>query len=215
MSIKVQRFVCNMFQENCYVVSDDTNECVIIDCGALYPEERMAISQYIKENCLTVKHLVCTHGHVDHNFGNNFIYTEYGLQPEVCSADKKLMKSLRWQAKAFVNLDYKEDIPPVGLFLSDGDVITFGTHSLSVISTPGHSPGSAVLYCEEENIAFTGDTVFRMSIGRTDLEDGRFEEIISSLHSLTVRLPSDTLLMPGHGPQTTMSDELKYNPYMK
>ena len=215
MALKIEKFVCNMFQENCYVVSDDSLECVIIDCGALYPEERSAISTYIKENKLTPKHLLCTHAHIDHNFGDNFIHNEYDLQPEVCIADKKLMKGLRWQAKAFVGMNYEEDIPPVGKFFSAGETIVFGTHKFDIIGTPGHSPGSVVLYCADENVAFTGDTLFRMSIGRTDLEDGRFDDIIASLRSLAERLPADTVVLPGHGPKTTIDEEVKYNPYFK
>ena len=84
-----------MLQENCYVVSDETKECVIIDCGAFYPEERTAITQYIKENQLKPVHLLVTHGHLDHNFGNNTIYQEFGLKPEVSAADEKLMKGTR------------------------------------------------------------------------------------------------------------------------
>lgn len=215
MALKIQRFVCNMLQENCYVVSDDTQECVIIDCGAFYPEERAAIVQYIKENNLQPKHLISTHAHIDHNFGNNTIFTAFGLQPEVCSLDKKLYKSLRWQAKAFVNLDYKEDITPVGSYFSSGETITFGTHTLNIIGTPGHSPGSVVFLCAEEKVAFTGDTLFRMSIGRTDLDDGRYEDIINSLHTLCTQLTPDTVVLPGHGPETTIADEQKYNPYLK
>lgn len=215
MALKIQRFVCNMFQENCYVASDDTQECVIVDCGALYPEERTAITNYIKDNSLTPKHLVCTHAHIDHSFGNNFIYTEYGLQPEVCALDKKLYKSLRWQARALANFDYKEDIPPIGRLFSADESIVFGTHTLDIIGTPGHSPGSVVLFCAEEKVAFTGDTLFHMSIGRTDFSDGRFEDIISSLRSLSVRLPLETTVLPGHGPETTIVEEKKYNPYFK
>lgn len=215
MALKIQRFVCNMFQENCYIVSDDTQECVIIDCGALYAEERKAIIDYLKENSLTPKHIVCTHAHIDHCFGNNSIYAEYGLLPEVCVADKKLYKSLRWQAKAFVGMDYQEDIPPMGKLFSADETITFGTHTFNIISTPGHSPGSVVFYCEDEKVAFTGDTLFRMSIGRTDLGDGRFEDIINSLRYLSNNLPPETVVLPGHGPQTTIADEQKHNPYFK
>ena len=88
-----------MLQENCYVVSDETKECVIIDCGAFYPEERTAITQYIKENQLKPVHLLVTHGHLDHNFGNNTIYQEFGLKPEVSAADENLMKGLAKQAE--------------------------------------------------------------------------------------------------------------------
>lgn len=215
MALRIQRFVCNMLQENCYVASDETHECVIVDCGAFYPEERTAISNYIKENNLVPKHLVCTHAHIDHNFGNNFILAEYGLCPEVCAFDKKLYKSLRWQAKAFVNIDYEEDIPSVGRFFSDGETIVFGTHIFKIICTPGHSRGSVVLFCEDGNIAFTGDTLFRGSIGRTDLGEGGYDDIVNSLHRLNVQLPPETVVLPGHGPETTIADEKRHNPYFQ
>ena len=85
--LKIQRFVCNMLQENCYVVSDETQECVIVDCGAYYPEEKEAISLYIEENQLKPVHLLATHGHLDHNFGNGFIYEKYGLSVELHGDD--------------------------------------------------------------------------------------------------------------------------------
>ena len=83
MSLKIQRFVCNPFQENCFIVSDDTHEGVVIDCGALYPEERTAIEEYVRKEGITLKHLIATHGHVDHHFGDNTIFELYGLKPEV------------------------------------------------------------------------------------------------------------------------------------
>ena len=83
-----------MFQENCYIVSDDTNECVIIDCGAFFDEEKNAIANYLKSNGLTPKHLLCTHGHIDHNFGNKFVFDTFGLRPEVHKGDQPLMNKL-------------------------------------------------------------------------------------------------------------------------
>lgn len=212
--INIQRFVCNMFQENCYVVNDETNECVIIDCGAFYEEERDAVVNYIKDKGLTPKHLLCTHAHIDHNFGNNTIYNEFGLKPEVCAKDGMLMERLREQAMAFVGLDFKEEIPSVGRFLSDNEIVSFGNHQFRVINTPGHTPGSVFFYCEEENLAFSGDTLFRMSIGRTDFQFGSYDDIVKSLAHIARLLPEDTLILSGHGEQTTIKDELKYNPYM-
>jgi glyoxylase-like metal-dependent hydrolase (beta-lactamase superfamily II) len=85
--LNIQRFVCNMLQENCYVVSDETKECVIVDCGVYYQEERKALVNYIRDNGLVPKHLIATHGHLDHNFGNNTIYEEFGLKVELHHAD--------------------------------------------------------------------------------------------------------------------------------
>lgn len=213
--LHIQRIICNMFQENCYIVSDDTKQCVIIDCGAHHPNERKAITSHIAEGGLKPVHLLATHAHIDHNFGNNTILEAYGLHPEVAMADKPLMGSLRQQASAFAGIDYEEDIPEAGLFFSKGQQITFGNHTLSIIPTPGHTPGSVVFYCEEEKVAFTGDTLFQGSIGRTDFEMGSYLDMCNSLRTLASALPADVTVLPGHGPQTTMGEELQHNPYLK
>lgn len=211
--LKIERFQCNMLQENCYVVSDDTQECVIIDCGAFYPEERQAITQYIKETGLKPVHLLVTHGHLDHNFGNNTIFEEFGLKPEVSHGDEKLMKNLANQAQTFyqMNLDY--DFPAIGHFFEEDEVIHFGNHELSIIETPGHSNGSVTFYCEAEHVAFTGDTLFHSSIGRTDFPGGSMFRIINSLRHLG-QLPDETKVLPGHGEYTSIGEELAHNPYM-
>ena len=102
----------------------------------------------------------------------------------------------------------------MGRFFSPDETIRFGHHSLQVLKTPGHSPGSVVFYCAEEHIAFTGDTLFRMSVGRTDFEGGSYEALMNSLANVLAKLPSETVILPGHGPQSTIADELRYNPYL-
>lgn len=211
--LHIERFQCNMLQENCYVVSDDTQECVIIDCGAYYPEERKAITQYIKGKQLRPVHLLVTHGHLDHNFGNNTIYQEFGLKPEVSAADERLMMGLKKQAETFYQLQLDYDFPAIGSFFEEDETIRFGTHELQIIETPGHSNGSVTFYCEAENVAFTGDTLFHSSIGRTDFPGGSMFRIINSLRRLG-QLPDDTKVLPGHGEYTTIGEELAHNPYM-
>ena len=215
MSLKIQRFVCNPFQENCFVVSDETNEGVIIDCGAYFAEERKAIVDYVEKECIRLKHLLGTHGHVDHHFGDDTIYSKYGLRPEVSAKDEYLQSKLNEQSLTFCGQPLGYEMPPVGKYLSDNDVIEFGSHRFTIIPTPGHTPGSVFFYCKEENIAFSGDTLFRMSIGRTDFELGNYDDIIVSLQSLSNHMPLDTTILPGHGPQTTLSDEVQCNPYFK
>lgn len=213
--LKIQRFVCNMFQENCYIVSDETNECVIIDCGAFYDEEKAAVTGYIRDNGLTPRHLLCTHGHIDHNFGNSLILDEYGLSPQVNRDDAVLIASLNAQAKAFTGIDYGITSPAISHYISENDKIEFGRHTFSVISTPGHTPGSVLFYCENEGIAFSGDTLFHLSIGRTDLQLGNHDSMMDSLRKIVNTLPSETKILPGHGEATTMKDETTYNPYIK
>lgn len=212
--IKTECFVCNMLQENCYVVSDDTKECVIIDCGAFYDPERKAIIEYIKGNGLKPVHLLATHGHFDHNIGNNTVYDEFGLTPEVSCADESLIASIDKQAEALcqIRIDYKSPLPDH--FLKRNEIIRFGEHEMMVIETPGHSPGSVTFYCAKEKIAFTGDTLFRHSIGRTDFAGGNMMQIIQSLRMLA-QLPDETVILSGHGDKTTIGEELAHNPYME
>lgn len=209
----IQRFECNMLQENCYIISDETKECVICDCGAYYPAERAAIVDYIRDNGLTPVHLLSTHGHIDHNFGNNTIFDEFGLKPEVHKEDQHLMDMLAVQAETLVGITLDYAMPPVGKYFGDGDEITFGSHRLKVIETPGHSKGSVFFYCPEEAIALSGDTLFRNSIGRTDYLGGSMFQIIQSLRMIC-QLPDNTVVYPGHGPQTTIGTELSSNPYL-
>lgn len=211
--LTIQRFECNMLQENCYIISDETKECVICDCGAYYPAERAAIVDYIRDNGLTPVHLLSTHGHIDHNFGNNTIFDEFGLKPEVHKEDQHLMDMLAVQAETLVGITLDYAMPPVGKYFGDGDEITFGSHRLKVIETPGHSKGSVFFYCPEEAIALSGDTLFRNSIGRTDYLGGSMFQIIQSLRMIC-QLPDNTVVYPGHGPQTTIGTELSSNPYL-
>ena len=211
----VQRIECNPLQENCYVVSDESRECVIIDCGAMYEEEFAALDHYIADNQLKPLHLLATHGHLDHNFGNAHMFRKYGLKVEICVEDQELVERLPDQARDIFGIEIPADQPSAGRLLGNGDVITFGSHQLQVLQTPGHTHGSCLFYCAEEHTAFTGDTLFRMSIGRTDFAEGSWAEMEKSLRDVVAKLPKETIVLPGHGPQSTIADELRYNPYLR
>ena len=211
--INLKRFKFNMLEENCYILSDDTKEAVIIDCGALYDAERIAIVSYIKKNQLKPVRLNSTHGHFDHNFGNDTIYSAFGLQPEVTAEDADLM-DLKTQVEKLIGVPYTHDVPPLGRALAIDEPICFGTHQLTIIPTPGHTHGSVCFYCEAEKTLFTGDTLFQMSIGRTDFEEGCWADMQQSLRVLA-KLPADTNVYSGHGEPTTIGNEIRYNPYMR
>ena len=127
-----------------------------------------------------------------------------GYSDEEAEMFREVMYSMR--------LNY--DFPEVGKHLTANETITFGTHKLRVLTTPGHSRGSICFVCDAEKVVFTGDTLFRMSVGRTDFEGGSTQQIIDSLHRLA-KLPDDMVVLPGHGPQSTIGDEKKFNPYMR
>ena len=212
--LNIKIFMCNLLQENTYVVSDDTKECVIIDCGAYYEEERTAIVQYIKEEELTPKHLLCTHGHFDHNFGIDTIFQAFGLRAEIAAEDDYLVNDLNGQFMDIVGAPLRREFPKAGRFFEPDEIIRFGHHELKVLKTPGHTPGGVVFYCEEEKVVFSGDTLFRMSIGRTDFKGGSYEGLMNSLKNVMAKLPADTVVYSGHGPKTVIGEELRYNPYL-
>ena len=212
--IEVKRFVVNMLEENCYVVSDDSREAVIIDCGMMYNDERQALVNYIADHQLRPVHLLSTHGHFDHNFGNDTVWKAYGLKPEVAEADLPLM-DLKKQVNELLGVDYEHEVPPVGSLLPINGTISFGHHQLKVLPTPGHTRGSVTFYCEAEHVAFTGDTLFRMSIGRTDFKGSSWSDMIQSLQRLKHELPAETVIYSGHGPKTLMREETAMNPYLR
>lgn len=211
--ITVKTFPCNQLQENTYVVSDDTRECVIIDCGAYYEEEFQAIQNYIETQQLKPVHLLATHGHFDHNFGNNFIFETYGLKVEISADDAYLINDLPGQFESMIGVPLRRQYPEVDHFFEADETIRFGHHTFDILKTPGHTPGGVTFYNKEESIAFTGDTLFRMSIGRTDFDRGSYKDIMDSLHNVIAKLPPDTVIFSGHGPKTTLAEELRYNPY--
>ena len=211
--ITVKTFPCNQLQENTYVVSDDTRECVIIDCGAYYEEEFQAIQNYIETQQLKPVHLLATHGHFDHNFGNNFIFETYGLKVEISADDAYLINDLPGQFESMIGFPLHRQYPEVDHFFEADETIRFGHHTFDILKTPGHTPGGVTFYNKEESIAFTGDTLFRMSIGRTDFDRGSYKDIMDSLHNVIAKLPPDTVIFSGHGPKTTLAEELRYNPY--
>lgn len=212
--LTIKTFPFNLLQENTYVVSDETNDCVIIDCGAYYEEERAAIVNHINHHQLTPRHLIATHGHWDHNLGNDTIFQAFGLQVEVAAEDEFLLDDLPQQFKNMIGAPLRREYPPIGHFFEENETIRFGHHELQILKTPGHSPGSVVFYCKEEAVAFTGDTLFRMSVGRTDFDRGSYDDLMNSLKNVLAVLPPETVVYSGHGPQTTIGDEKLYNPYL-
>lgn len=212
--LNIQHFKVNFIEENCYVVSDETREAVIIDCGAFFPEEKAAISSYLAENKLVLRHLLCTHGHFDHIFGAQFVCDTYHLQPEMCADEVPTYLQAAEQMRMFLHRDFPLTLPSVGNTFKDGDLITFGNHQLRVIETPGHTPGGVCFYCEAEKLIFSGDSLFCHEIGRCDLPGGNEAQLIRVLKEKILSLPSDVKVLPGHGVATTIGEEKRANRYL-
>ncbi len=212
MNIKI--FEVNPLGENCYVVSDDTREAVIIDCGCSSESEWADIKDYIATQNLQVKHLLNTHLHFDHVWGNAFVHRDFVVKPEANFEDLYIYEHMDEQIRSVVGMSIPHPpLPPLGTSLLDGSEITFGNTTLKVLTTPGHSQGSICFYSEADDVLFSGDTLFCGSCGRTDLEGGSMESMILSLQKLAT-LPDKTKVFCGHGSATTIGREKLYNPYL-
>ncbi|MCM1107861.1 MAG: MBL fold metallo-hydrolase [Clostridium sp.] len=212
--ISIKNLSMNMLGENCYVISDDSLEAIVIDCGAYSSRDEQLLAGYIAGKALTVTHHLCTHAHFDHTFGCGYMARTYGVLPEFHTADKTLYDTMSEQTAMFMNMDYRQEMPAVGRLLNEGDEIHFGNHCLNVIHTPGHTPGGICLYCPDEDVLFSGDSLFQMSIGRTDFPGGNHPALINSLKEKIFILPEETKVYPGHGGCTTIGHERSCNPYL-
>lgn len=212
--MKIKRFEFNMFPVNSYVLSDDTNEAVIIDAGCYFPQDEQNLKQYIEDNNLTVKHLLNTHLHLDHVFGNAFVERTFGVKPEASEADEFLLARLEQQCRMF-GFEPNEATVALGTHLKGGDKVTFGNTTIDVIEVPGHSPGGLAYYIASERCLFSGDSLFKGSIGRTDLEGGDFEALHNAVCTRLFTLPSETVVYPGHGEHTTIGFEKMNNPFFR
>ena len=211
--ITIQSFEFNYFQENTFLLYDETREAVLIDCGCCRKEEEKELTDFILENKLTLKHLLCTHLHVDHVFGNGFIHKTYGLGPEANKLDVEKLPSPDEQAKLFGLRQHVENVP-IEKYIVGGEIIKFGTSELQVLTVPGHSPGSVAFYNQKNGFAIVGDALFAGSIGRTDLWGGNQEVLVAAIRDKLLSLPDETIIYPGHGPETRVIDEKFNNPYL-
>jgi glyoxylase-like metal-dependent hydrolase (beta-lactamase superfamily II) len=210
--LTVTSFTFSPVQENTYVVYNETGECCIIDPGCYFGNERNELKEFIQTSGLTPKYLLNTHCHLDHVFGNKFIHETWGLTLHLHEKEKPLLEyaptfAVSW-GLPFDN--YKGDL----IFLREGDTIALGNDAFRVLFTPGHSPGHIAFYCQAQQFVLGGDVLFRESIGRTDLPGGNFETLIASIRNQLFVLPDETVVFPGHGPQTTIGYEKIHNPFL-
>ena len=211
--MKIKTFTFNPIQENTYLAYDETNEAVVIDAGCISGIEKRALKNYITDNNLTLKRVLNTHLHFDHQFGNKFLYTTYGIKPEACKADEYLLENVIAQTRSF-GVEINEEAQTIGDYITDGQDLKFGNTTLKALHVPGHSPGSMAFYAEKEGILFAGDVLFRGSIGRTDLPKGDYATLIGSITGQLLTLPDSTVVYCGHGPSTTIGFERKNNPFL-
>jgi len=211
--LKLKQFAFNDFMVNCFILYHETGDCAIVDASCSNESENQVLSSFIKENQLTPKHLINTHCHVDHLLGNKFIYDEYGLTTACHTLDVFLIDEAVQHAAMF---GLKAKKPPApGQLIEEGDELEIGNSKLEVLHVPGHSPGSVALYNADTGICITGDALFNGSIGRTDLPGGDYNTLIDSIRRKLLVLPDDVRIFPGHGPESTIGNEKRSNPFLQ
>jgi glyoxylase-like metal-dependent hydrolase (beta-lactamase superfamily II) len=197
-------------QCNCSVIGDEsTREAMVIDPG----DDIEDVAAIIRKHNLKVKQIVITHAHIDHVGGAMKLRALTGAPILLNQNDYALLKMLDVQA-TWVGMPSPGEVK-IDASLSHDEAVQAGNLKASILHTPGHTEGSVCLYFPAENLLIAGDTLFAGSIGRTDLPGGSFEKIIRSLHQQVLALPDETVVIPGHGPKTTIGDEREGNPFLR
>ncbi|MCS6967383.1 MAG: MBL fold metallo-hydrolase [Cytophagales bacterium] len=213
MAIKIHRFTFNEFQENTYLLSDPQGKTVIIDPGCYHRREKALLQQFIAEHGLEVVLVVNTHCHIDHVLGNYFIQKTYRVALLIPEKEQTMLEAVPQYAHLYGFEGYEPTVPDG--FLTENDTLQFGTAQMQIRFVPGHSPGHLVFYSPSEGFCIGGDVLFLNSIGRTDLPGGNHEQLLESIRTQLYTLPPETVVYPGHGPQTTIDYERRTNPFCR
>lgn len=211
--ITIKKFVFNPFQENTYLLYDETGKSIIIDPGCYEQSEKDHLVEFINSKQLSLDRLLYTHCHVDHVLGNNFISETFDLKPEIHKAGLPFLISAHETGQGY-GFSMEKNIQPEKYF-DHGDIISFGESQLKVVYTPGHADGSVCFINSPQKFVITGDVLFRDSIGRTDFPTGDFDILMQSIHSELFTLDDDYTVYCGHGPETTIGYEKVNNPFIR
>ena len=210
--LQIKSFVFSPIQENTYILYNEFRECIIIDPGCYFDEEKEALKTFIEDDKLKPVLLLNTHCHLDHVFGNKFIAEKYSLTLHLHEKEQQVLAFAPTSGLMY-NMPF-DNYTGEFLLLKEGDIIKLGDDELKVIEAPGHSPGSVCFYCAAQNFVIGGDVLFQRSIGRTDLPDGSHETLLKNIRQKLLVLPEETIVYSGHGLPTTIGDEKKYNPFL-
>ena len=209
--MEIYKLVFSPIEVNTYILADKSGDCAVIDCGCYTKTEFSQLTEFIDSKKLKPVLLLNTHCHLDHVFGNQFFLDKYNLKTLSGKLDEGNRIDAVEHALQF-GLRMKEPPEPAG-FITDNQVITFGTTELVALDVPGHSPGSLAFYSEKNRCVFTGDALFSGSIGRTDLTGGNYDTLLKSIKTKLFVLPPSTVVYPGHGRDTTIEKEMNSNPF--
>jgi len=210
-AMKIYKEVFSPIEVNTFIITGDDTSCVVIDCGCYGKAEEKRLADLLSDLRLKPVLLLNTHCHLDHIFGNAFMLDRYGLKAWFHKGENYNLISSPKHAIMF-GLTMEAPPEPAG-YLDDGQIITASGLNLEVIAVPGHSSGGVAFYSGEDGIIFTGDALFAGSIGRSDLPGGNHEQLMNNIRTRLFTLPPDTVVYPGHGPETTIGEEIRSNPF--
>ena len=210
--LKIKSFVFSPIQENTYLLYNEFNDCLIIDPGCYFPEEKDELKAFITQSGFKPKMLLNTHCHLDHVFGNKFIAETYELILQLHEKEKHMLE-LAPTSGLMYDMPF-DNYAGEYIYLKEGDIVKLGDDELKVIEAPGHSPGHICFYCAKQNFIICGDVLFNRSIGRTDLPGGDHETLLKNIREKLFVLPDETKVYSGHGPVTTIGEEKVENPFL-
>jgi len=209
----IVRLVFNPFQENTYVVYDETGECIIIDPGCSTHQEEQELLKVIEDNKLKPVALVLTHAHIDHIMGNKFVVDQFNIPIIMNRLELDSLQAAPNYGQHFgVTV---EPSPEPSEFIDESDPLTFGNTRFKVLFTPGHSAGGLSYYNVEEQYVIVGDCLFLGSIGRTDLPGGDYNTLITTIEEEFLVLDDEVTVYSGHGIDTTIGFERHNNPFLR
>jgi hydroxyacylglutathione hydrolase len=210
---KIKFFTFNPIGENTYILYNESKQCIIIDPGCYFEEENEQLKGFITQNELNPTHLLNTHCHLDHVFGNKMISETYHLTLQMHEKEKPVLAYAPTSGLMY-NMPFDNYVGEF-ILLKEGDTVLLGQDELKVIEVPGHSPGSICFYCAKQNFLIGGDVLFQGSIGRTDLPLGDHETLLLHIKNKLLVLPEETVVHSGHGLPTTIGAEKANNPYLQ
>ncbi len=210
---QIQVFTFSPVQENTYVLHNENNNAIIIDPGCYFTAEEETLKNFIDEKKLNVVKLLNTHCHLDHVFGNKYIYKTYNIIPIIHKNEEQMLKLAPLSAEKWgLPFDnYKGELS----FVEEGEIIFLDVDELLVIAAPGHSPGHICFYCKKQNFIIGGDVLFYESIGRTDLPLCNHDDLIRNIKTKIFTLPDETIVYSGHGQYTTIKYEKEFNMFLR
>jgi glyoxylase-like metal-dependent hydrolase (beta-lactamase superfamily II) len=210
--LHVKVFTFSPIQENTYVLYNDAGNALIIDPGCYFSAEQETLKNFLKDTGLTPVQLLNTHCHLDHVFGNDWVHKTYGLELYLHPNEEKVLEFAPKSGETW-GMPFTNYSGPLH-FLHPGDKVFLDEDELSILFTPGHSPGSICFYCEKQGFIIGGDVLFYQSIGRTDLPMGSHETLLHSIREELFTLPDAVIVHPGHGRPTSIGHEKAFNPFL-